>query len=149
MNILRGFWRKICEPLDGFLWQRDITHHLVRPALRNQILIGGASILAGAVCYAILPHIFWFGVGLMCITWIFWSWARFFLKVDLANYSAAFLRAILLRFALRLCLLALFVYFALAVCKAPAGALLTGMAAGSVIALCSYAINMKFSGRPR
>ena len=112
MSVVSTFWRKICVPLDGYLWHRNIYHHLAGPALRNQILASGACILAGAVCYAVIPALFWFGAGLLCMTWIFWSWARFFLNVNIAEYSAAFLRAILLRFGLRLIILALLLYLA-------------------------------------
>lgn len=139
MNPLRLFWRKICEPLDGFLWHKDISHPIIRPLLRNEIIACASCLLAGAACYAVWPEIFWFGAGILCMAWIFWSWARFFLRLPLGNYSAAFLRAVLLRFGLRLLLLALLLYFALAVCSAPAGAILAGLAAGGVLALASYA----------
>lgn len=143
MNIMSIFWRKICEPLDGYLWHRNITHHIIRPLLRNQILASGACILGGAACYAAFPWLFWFGAGLLCMTWIFWSWAKFFLKVDLGQYSAAFLRAIIIRFFLRLLILAFLLYLALAVCHAPASAILAGLVAGAVLGLISYAANMK------
>lgn len=147
MSIIGGFWRKICEPLDGFLWQRDITHHLVRPLLRNEILAAGACILAGAACYAAFPWLFWFGAGLAGMSWIFWSWARFFLRADLAAYNAAFLRAVLLRFGLRLIVLALLLYGALAWASASAPAILAGMIAGAFLGIISYGYGVFFLGR--
>ena len=133
------FWRKVCEPLDGFLWQRNISHRLIRPMLRNQILVTGASILAGGVCYFAFSQIFWAGVGLGIITWIFWSWARFFSQINLAEYNAALLRIVLFRFGGRLALLAFLLYVALAVFKAAAGAIIVGMVGGAVIAIGSCA----------
>ena len=147
MNLITNFWRKICVPLDGYLWHRDITHHLIRPVLRNQILASGAFILAGAAIYAAAPWLFWFGSGFCCITWIFWSWARFFLGANISDYSAAFLRAILLRFLLRLVILALLLYMAFAFCQAPASAIVAGMIGGSLLGLGTFAYNMKFTGR--
>ena len=142
MNPVSAFWQKICVPLDGYLWHKNIYHHLVRPTLRNQILASGACILAGAALYAAFPGVFWFGAGLVCMTWIVWSWARFFLNTNIGEFSAAFLRSILLRFVLRLIILAMLLYLALAWCKAPAPAILAGMIGGAVLALASYAINM-------
>lgn len=148
MNIFASFWHKICEPLDGFLWHRDISHPIIRPLLRNQILAAGGCILGGAACYAAFPWIFWFGMGLLCTTWIVWSWARFFLRVNLGEYSAAFLRAILWRFTGRLLVMAFLLYVALAWFAAPAPAILAGMICGVCLALASYAFQLAFSGRP-
>lgn len=147
MSIIAGYWRKICQPLDGFLWYRDISHPIIRPLLRNQILASAACMLMGALCYAVLPWLFWAGTGLLCITWIFWSWARFFLRVNIGEYSAAFLRAILLRFGARLLLLAVLLYIALAWAKAPAPAILAGMICGAFLAIASYVAQAAFSGR--
>lgn len=147
MGIITGFWHKICEPLDGYLWHRDITHHLIRPILRNQILASGAFLLAGAMLYAAFPWLFWFGSGLLAMTWIFWSWAKFFLKADLDAYSAAFLRAILLRFTLRLIIFAILLYGALAWAQAPGGAIVAGITAGAFLALASFGYNVLVIGR--
>ncbi len=142
MNPVSAFWQKICEPLDGYLWHRNIYHHLVRPTLRNQILASGAFIIAGAACYAAFPALFWFGTGLVCMTWIFWSWARFFLNNNIGEFSATFLRAIILRFCLRLIILAVLLYLALAWCNAPAPAILAGMIFGGILAIASYVIHL-------
>lgn len=147
MSVLGTFWRRICEPLDGFLWQRDITHHLIRPLLRNQILAAGACILAGGACYLVFPGLFWAGMGLMTMVWVFWSWARFFSRINLGAYSAPFLRTVLWRCGGRLALLAVLLYVALAVCKAPAGAILAGMVGGAVIAIASAAYYGVFQPR--
>ncbi len=142
MGLLSSFWHKICEPLDGFLWQRNITHHLVRPVLRNQILAAGAFILAGAMAYAAFPWIFWFGMGILAMTWVFWSWAKFFLTTNPGEYSAAFLRAILLRFCLRLIIFAILLYAALAWAHASGGAIVAGITAGAFLAIISYGYNV-------
>lgn len=147
MNIFASFWHKICEPLDGFLWHRDISHPIIRPLIRNEILASGLCILAGAACYAIFPHLFWFGTGLLCITWVFWNWTRFFTRVNIGEYSSAFLRSILWRFTGRLFFLAILLYFALAWFGASAAAILAGMIIGACLALASYAIKTAFPGR--
>lgn len=141
--MFASFWQKICEPLDGYLWHKDITHHIVRAALRNEILACGAALLLGAVFYVVSPWIFWFGIGILCMTWIFWSWAKFFSRLPLGNYSAAFFRAVLLRFGARLIIIAFFLYFALALCSAPVSAILAGLAAGSILVLASYALALR------
>lgn len=147
MSLPGAFWHKICEPLDGYLWHRDIYNHLIRATLRNQILACGFLLLLGVALYAAFPWIFWFGAGMLCMTWIFWSWARFFLRANLAEYNAAFLKAILLRFFARLGLLAALLYLALAWAQAPASAILAGLIAGAFIALLSYGYNVLILGR--
>lgn len=141
MNLWTTFWHKICQPLDGFLWHKDITHPIIRPLLRNEILAAGGSIIAGAALYASFPWLFWFGAGLLGMTWIFWSWARFFLRYPLNEYTSAFLRSVLLNFGGRFIILAILLYFALAICAAPASAILAGFIAGAFVALISYAVN--------
>ena len=147
MSIGGTFWHKICEPLDGYLWHRNIPDRLVRTTLRNQILACGFLLLSGAALFAVFPWLFWFGAGLLCMIWIFWSWARFFLRASIAQYSVAFLRAVLLRFFGRLALMAFLLYLALARAQAPASAILAGLIAGALIALFSYGYNFLILGR--
>lgn len=148
MSVLKTFWHKICEPLDGYLWHRNIPNYLIRPLLRNQILASGALILAGGACFFAFPSLFWAGIGLLAITWVFWSWTKFFLRANIRDYSSAFLRTVLLRFFGRLALFAFLLYVALAICKAPAGALLVGMVCGAAIAIISSAYCL-IAGRRR
>lgn len=145
MNIVRAWWHKICEPLDGFLWRKDISHPLIRPLLRNEILASAACILTGAACYVIFPWLFWFGMGNLCMAWLFWSWARFFLRADIASWSATFLRAVLWQFLSRFVLTAVLLYVALAWCAAPASAILAGLIFGACLALASFAVQSAFS----
>lgn len=147
MNIITAFWRKICEPLDGFLWRRNITHGMIRPLLRNQILAAGGCIILGGAIYLAFPGLFWFGMGLAAMTWTFWSWARFFSRVNIGGYSSAFLRAVLIGFAGRLALLAFLLYVAMAMCRAPAGAVLAGMICGAAIAIGTSAYSIAASRR--
>lgn len=147
MSILRAFWQKICEPLDGYLWHRNISHHLIRPLLRNVILASGFFIIVGGALFVIEPWFFWFGCGMLAMTWIFWSWARFFLSMPAEQYKTAFFRALFLRFGLRLPVFALLLYVALAVCAAPVSAILAGLIGGSFLGLASYAWNM--AGHPK
>lgn len=143
MNIFALWWRKICEPLDGFLWQKDISHPIIRPLLRNEILASGFCVLLGAALYVVLPSLFWFGSGLVCMAWIFWSWARFFLKFPLDSYNAAFLRATIFNFGLRLIILAILLYFALAICHASPGGIIVGLITGAILGLASYAFALR------
>ena len=145
MNIFSAYWNKICEPLDGFLWHKDISHPIIRPLLRNMILAGGGAILAGAALYSVYPNIFWFAAGLICMTWIFWSWARFFLRISLHNYGAALLRVVFSGFLLRLGLLAVLLYAAMAIFRASAIAIIAGMVSGAVLGLASYAWHLRKS----
>lgn len=140
-------WGRICRSLDGYLWHRNIRHRLIRPMLRNMILASGLCVLAGGALWAVWPPVFWFASGLVCMTWIFWSWARFFLRASIAQYSAAFLRAVLLRFFGRLALMAFLLYLALAQAQAPPSAILAGLIAGALIALLSYGYNFLILGR--
>lgn len=144
MGFVTEYWQKICVPLDGFLWHKDISHPIIRPLLRNEILAAGFCILAGAALYAIVPWVFWFGAGICCMAWIFWSWARFFALNRPGKYSNGLLAQVLVRFILRFSLLAVLLYLALGPCNAPVSAVLAGLIAGSILAFASYALNMSW-----
>lgn len=145
MSILGAYWHKICEPLDGFLWHKDISHPIIRPLLRNMILACGGAILGGAALYAVFPQFFWFASGLICMTWIFWSWARLFLRISLDNYGATLLRAVFSGFLLRLGLLAVLLYVAMAFFNASDFAIIAGMICGAILGLASYAWHLRRS----
>ncbi len=145
MNPIKAFWQKICAPLDGFLWHKDISHPVIRPVLRNQILGSGFCLLAGVAVYVVFPWLFWFGAGCACMTWIFWNWARFFLSQPVQDFGSMFLRSIS-RFGLRYLLLAVALYFSLTLFHALVSALLAGLAAGAALALITCARVMKQSG---
>lgn len=146
MSIAGLWWRRICEPLDGFLWRKGIDHPIIRPTLRNEIMASGLCVLGGGALYAILPWLFWFGCGLFCMCWIFWSWAGFFARIQGMDLGTAILRAVIINFLGRLLLLACLLYVALAIFKAPAPALLAGLVGGGLLALASYAINSRANG---
>lgn len=139
MNIWSNFWKKICEPLDGFLWHRDITHPVIRPVLRNEILASGSCILIGGLIYIVFPWLFWFGCGIFCIAWIFWNWARLFLRMDPNNMGSLFFRAIILNFGGRFIILAVVLFLVMTIFKAIIGALIAGLVCGAFLALYSYA----------
>lgn len=146
MNIARVWWQKICEPLDGFLWRKDISHPIIRPLIRNEIMACGLCMLAGAAVYAVFSWLFWFGAGICCMTWLFWSWARFFLRRPPQNYGPGSLMPVIMRFGLRMIVVAALLFLALAVFRAAAAAILAGLVTGAVLALVSYAWNMKAQG---
>lgn len=143
MSLLRSFWVKICQPLDGFLWHRDITHPIIRPLLRNEILAAGFCLLMGGAICIILPWFFWFACGMGCMAWVFWSWAKFFLRLDPENYGGVFIRAFFFNFLLRFIILAILLYFALAVFHASVAALLAGFICGAALGLLSYALGLR------
>lgn len=145
MSLISAWRRKICVPLDGFLWRKNITHHLIRPLLRNLILAAGAAVLAGGALYAVYPSLFWAAMGLCCMAWIFWSWARLFLRAPLPSRGGVLLPAVLAGFGLRLVLIAALLYIALAVFNASPIAVIAGMTAGVFLALASCAWHMRNS----
>lgn len=141
MNFIVAWWEKICQPLDGFLWRRNISDPIVRPLLRNQIYIACASLLAGSALYFAFPWLFWFGCGAASLAWIFWSWARFFSATP--KLGDGILKSVLLRFYLRFAAFAAALYLALAVCDAPAGAIIAGMAGGAAATIIGALIALK------
>lgn len=143
MNIISFYWRRICVPLDGFLWHKNIAHPIIRPLLRNLILASGLGILSGAALYAVYPGVFWFSCGVICSLWIFWSWTRLFSRFSLENYGAALLRIVFTSFALRLVLLAILLYIAMAIFNASAIAIIAGMTSGSILGLATYAWHLR------
>lgn len=136
-------WGRICRSLDGYLWHRNIRHRLIRPMLRDMILASGLCVLAGGALWAVWPPVFWFASGLVCMTWVFWSWARVFHRVSMDNFGAALLRLVLAGFFLRLVLLAVLLYIAMAIFNASAVAIAAGMAAGGFLGLALYARNAR------
>lgn len=141
MSLVGDWWRKICQPLDGFLWHKNIEHPIVRPVLRDEIMSAGLCVLLGVALYKAFSWLFWFGGGMACMAWLFWSWARFFSRSPDYECNAVFMRAIILRFGLRLGIIALLLFLAMAVFHAVVGAIVGGLIVGSVIALASYAAN--------
>ncbi|WP_027719519.1 hypothetical protein [uncultured Desulfovibrio sp.] len=132
--------RTMTHGLDTWLWRRGISHPVIRPLVRNELLLTALSLLGGGIAFAATPWFFWFGVGLGIMALTFWSLARFFLRAGLGEYSTTFLRVVLLRWGGRLLLLAGLLYLALVVWKAPVTAILGGLTAGTVTALLTFAV---------
>lgn len=143
MSLLGAWWRQICQPLDGLLWKKGISHGVIRPLLRNQILLAGALILLGGIIFIVWSWLFWAGCGFAVMTWILYSWAAFFLRADIGSYNAAFLRIVILRFGIRLLLLAVLLYIALRFFSAPAGAILVGLVTGTILGLVNFTYYMR------
>lgn len=130
--------RKWIHKLEALLWRQGISHPVILPLLRNEFCAVIAVLLCGI---ALLPWTLWplsFGLGLLCMAWILWAWARFFFRVPLGEYSSAFLRAVLLNWLVRLMIVAILLYCALAIFKISALALLAGLASGLGLALLSF-----------
>lgn len=132
--------KTMTHSLDAWLWRRGIGHPVIRPLVRNELLLTALFLLGGGAAFSATPWFFWFGVGLGIMTLTFWSLARFFLRAGLGEYSTAFLRVVLLRWSGRLLLLAGLLYWALIVCKAPVTAILGGLTAGAATALITFAV---------
>ena len=125
--------------LDDFIRRRGITHPLIVPVLRNQILIllfvFFASTAFATECMAGI----WFCAGFATITWVLWNWAGFFSHLHFDSFAAAFFGAFVLRFMLRLVLLAVAVYALLVHAKADPMLFLAGVAVGSFAPLLTWA----------
>ena len=126
--------------LDAWLWRRGIGHPIIRPLVRNEILLAGFSLLAGVLLLGLTDWLFWFGTGAAVMALTFWSLARFFLRRGLGEYNSALLWLVLLRWLARLALLAGLLWLALVEYRAPAGAILGGVTAGAITALGSFAL---------
>lgn len=131
--------KTIMHGLDAWLWRRGIGHPVIRPLVRNEMLLTGFFLLGGGLAFTLTPWFFWFGVGLGIMTLTFWGLARFFLRAGLGEYSAAFLRVVLFHWGGRVLFLAALLYVALIVCKAPVSAILSGLTASAATALLTFA----------
>lgn len=125
--------------LDDLIRRRGISHPVIVPVLRNQILIllfvFFASTAFASECMAGI----WFSAGFAMMTWILYSWASFFSHLRFDSFASAFLGAFVLRFLLRLLLLAAAVYALLVYAKADPMLLLAGVAVGSFAPLLTWA----------
>ena len=139
MSIISFWLTKVCQPLDGFLWHKNITDPIIRPALRNQIFAAAFFLLIGSALYFAFPWLFRFGTGVCCSAWIFWSWIKLFLKMPLQEYGKALLKSVLLQFYIRFALFALLLYLAITTCDAEPFAIIAGMVVGVIlIAICYF-----------
>lgn len=142
MNPITAWWEQICIPLDGLLWKKGINHGVIRPMLRNQILIGGALILLGGLCYIIWPWLFWAACGFIFMSFIFLSWSRFFLSSN-DNWGNSGLMKIIVPFLLRLLFFGVLLYFCMRYMDASIIAIIIGFAAAAFMGLFSYAFYMR------
>lgn len=125
--------------LDDLIRRRGITNHFIIAVLRNQVLfllviLLGASAFAAETMWGV-----WMAAGFAVMTYILYSWARFFSRSPLQNYSTAFLRAVLFHFLLRLVVLAAALYACLVMGHADPLALLTGVATGTLPPILTWA----------
>ena len=77
--------KTMTHSLDAWLWRRGIGHPVIRPLVRNELLLTALFLLGGGAAFSATPWFFWFGVGLGIMTLTFWSLARFFLRAGLGR----------------------------------------------------------------
>ena len=80
--------KTMTHSLDAWLWRRGIGHPVIRPLVRNELLLTALFLLGGGAAFSATPWFFWFGVGLGIMTLTFWSLARFFLRMGLGLKGA-------------------------------------------------------------
>ncbi len=125
--------------LDEFIRRRGVTQPLIVAVLRNHLLLLLVLILIGSFFSPDTLWGIWLAAGFGVMTVVLFSWARFFSRNPLTNFTTALLRAVLLQFLLRLVLLALALYACLVIGHADPLALLTGVAAGSLVPVLTWA----------
>ncbi len=143
--MTRGFSSPLA-PLDAWLWRRGVRPPAIRALLCHEAAAAVLALLAGGALVAVTPWFLWFGAGVACMAWIFWSWARFFLRGPGAAFPPGALAGALLRWALRMLVVALALYGSMRV-GASATALAAGLAAGLVVGLVSYAASSRAAER--
>lgn len=126
--------------LDEWIRRRGITHPLIVPILRNQLLILLVLFFAASAFATESLMGVWFCAGFAIISFVLYSWAQFFSKVNLGTYTNAFLRVIMLRFVLRLFLLAVALYGLIVLAHANPMLLLAGVAVGTFAPLLTWAL---------
>ena len=126
--------------LDDFLRRRGITHPLIVPILRNQLLILLVLFfISSAFATESLTGI-WFCSGFAVITYILYSWANFFSRSRLDNFGSAFFGAVIVRFTLRLFILGAGIYALLILAKANPMLFLAGVVVGTFAPLLTWAV---------
>lgn len=126
--------------LDDFLRRRGITHPVIVPILRNQILILLALFFIATAFAAESLTGIWFCSGFAVMTYILYSWAKFFSLSRLDDFGSTFFRAVILRFTLRLFVLAAGIYALLIVAKANPMLFLAGVVVGTFAPLLTWAL---------
>lgn len=127
--------------LDAWLWRRGIREAAIRALLCRVAVAALVALAAGAALVAVTPLFFWFGVGLLAMSWIFWGWARFFSRPG-GGLGPGALMGALLRWAVRMLVFALGLFWALRSGASPL-ALAAGVAAGLGVGLVSYAASAR------
>ena len=156
-NFAPGLWRRppLKAPLtalyaapyaalDAWLWRRGIREAAIRALLCRVAVAALMALAAGAALLAVTPLLFWFGVGLLAMTWIFWGWARFFSRPG-GGLGPGALMGALLRWAVRMLVFALGLFWALRAGASPL-ALAAGVAVGLGVGLVSYAASARKAG---
>ena len=149
-NFGPGPWRRtplkarLATPyttLDAWLWRRGIREAAIRALLCRVAAAALLALAAGVALLAVTPLLLWFGAGLLAMTWIFWGWARFFSRPG-GGLGPGALMGALLRWAVRMLVFALGLYWALRAGASPL-ALAAGVAVGLGVGLVSYAASAR------
>ena len=124
--------------LDDFIRHRGITDPLIVAILRNHILCLLFMVLIASSFVEESYWGMWMCAGYAVMTFILYSWAKFFSLSSLQNFGIAFIQAVLFRFLLRIAILAVALYFCLVRWQADPMALLSGIAAGTLVPILTW-----------
>ncbi len=69
--------KSLARKTDEWLWHKGFRAAEIRLLLRCQILVSGASLLAGVACAPLWDWGLWFGVGAALSTFNFYALAKF------------------------------------------------------------------------
>ena len=60
--------KTMTHSLDAWLWRRGIGHPVIRPLVRNELLLTALFLLGGGAIFSATPWFFWFGGRLLLLT---------------------------------------------------------------------------------
>ena len=129
--------------LEKWLWKKGISHPIMLPLVRNEILAALFCLVSGVLLALYSGWLFWFGFGVSIMALTFYTLAHFFLRIRLDAYSSLLFMRVMIRWCGRLLLTALLLYIALGVCAAPPSAVLAGLVSATLLALVTYAVLAK------
>ncbi len=120
--------RKLGERIERRLYAKGFRQPEIRAILRMQILLCGASTLAGVLAIQASLWPIGFAVGVNLATYSVFSLARFLQRAILQGFSRQMLTELLLRFYGRLFVVGIILYGLMTMSDVPSSALVAGLA---------------------